>query len=199
VGGNVQAGSLTTGPATVRGLNARSGQVSLVTGAQTINPGTYTANTDGFAIGVVGWPSSPNPGCVGWAIGTSGGMTVYATGGNLGAFGPYWSDAQASNGNSFVLPVTAGATYGLSATQCKPPLHQADAPIWFYWVPLGTAPSGVATTERIGDPPDDLLPPVPELPEQIAAEEVVSLLEPFLARPIEGEAREQLVDALRRV
>jgi hypothetical protein len=201
VSGNVQAGSLTTGSATVTsGLNARSGSVSLVTGAQTINPGTYVARTDGFAIGVVGWPSSANPGCVGWAAGTSGGMIVYATGGNLGAFGPDWSDAQASNGNSFVLPVAAGASYGLSAQQVGGKLHQADAPIWFYWVPLGTAPAGVATTERIGDPPDDLLPPpMPQLPDSTAAEEVVSLLEPFLATPLEGEGREKLVEALRRI
>jgi hypothetical protein len=203
VSGNVQAGSLTTGSATVTsGLNATSGTVSLLTGAQTLNAGTYVAKTDGFAIGVVGWPASANPGCVGYAAGSSGGMIVYATGGNLGAFGPGWSDYQASNGNSFVLPVAAGATYSLSGWQCDGGLQQAAAPIWFYWVPLGTAPAGVATTERIGNAPDDLLLPVIPIrrpPEASAAEEVVALLEPFLASPLEGEAREKLVEALRRL
>jgi hypothetical protein len=199
--GNVQAGSLTTGSATVMsGLNAKPGPVSLVTGAQQIGAGTYRANTDGFAIGVVGWPSSTSPGCVGYAVGTGGGMTLLATGGNLGAFGPLWSDYQASNGNSFVLPVAAGASYGLAASQCDGGLQQAAAPIWFYWVPLGTAPSGVPTTERIGDPPDDLLPPLmPQPSDPAGAEEVVALLEPLLAKPLEGDAREKLIDALRRV
>jgi hypothetical protein len=201
--GNVQAGSLTTGSATVTsGLNAKPGPVSLVTGAQQIGAGTYQANTDGFAIGVVGWPSSANPGCVGYAVGTSGGMTLLATGGNLGAFGPGWSDYQASNGNSFVLPVAAGASYGLAASQIDGGLQQAAAPIWFYWVPLGTDPSGAPTPERIGDPPDDLLPPPPPMGQLFAptgAEEVVALLEPLLAKPLEGDAREKLIDALRRV
>ena len=198
VSGSVQAGSLTTGSATVTsGLNARSGPVQLVTGAQTLNPGTYRANTDGFAIGVVGWPSSTSPGCVGYAVGQSGGMTLRATGGNLGAFGPLWSKYQASNSNSFVLPVTRGATYVLTAYQCDGGLQQAEAPIWFYWVPLGTPPPGVATTERIGDPPDDLLsPPMPQPSDPTDAEEVVAALEPFLAKPLRGKARKKLVDAL---
>jgi hypothetical protein len=131
-----------------------------------LEPGTYVAQTAGLVIGVVGWPSSASPGCVGYALGQTGGMTVYATGGNLGAFGPAWSSYQASNGNSFTLPVSAGATFSIAAAQVGGSLHQADAPIWFYWVPQG-ADAGAETCERTGPPPEDLeLPPAAFTPDE---------------------------------
>ena len=199
VSGNVQAGSIATGTATVNSsLYARQSKVSMITGAQTINPGNYVANTDGFVLGTVGWPSSADPGCVGYASGQSAGMTVFATGGNLGAFGPRWSDYQASNGNTFVLPVAAGNNYVINAQQVDGGLQQAAAPIWFYWVPLGTAPSGLATTERLGDAPDDFVPlPKPRRAVRTGAEEAVTLLEPFLAKPLDDSTKEKLADALR--
>ncbi|MDQ3934192.1 MAG: polymer-forming cytoskeletal protein [Actinomycetota bacterium] len=201
VNGTLQASSLRTGNTAVTGLlTVRGGGVSAIAGMQGIGTGTHQANTDGFAIGVVGWPSSTSPGCVGYAAGQSGGMTVYATGGNLGAFGPLWSDYQASNGNSFVLPVASGAQYVLNGWQCGGGLQQASAPIWFYWVPLGTAASGVPSTVRIGDPSDDLKPPEPPGPKAAdGAHEVVDRLLPFLAREPDAKEREELVDALRRL
>jgi hypothetical protein len=199
VSGNVQAGSVAAGSATfTSSLLARQSKVSMITGAQTINAGNYVAYTDGFVLGTVGWPSSTGPGCVGYATGSSGGMTVVATGGNLGAFGPWWTEYQASNGNTFVLPVAAGNGYSLNARQCGGGLQQADAPIWFYWVPLGTPPSGGPTTERVGDPEELPALPEPRIAERTGAEETVALLEPFLAKPLDEETKEQLVDALRR-
>ena len=134
---------------------------------QDIQPGSYTASADGLVIGVVGWPSSSAPGCVGYAFGMTSGMTLIATGGNLGAFGPAWSDYQASNGNSFTMPVASGSGFTVAAQQVGGPLHQADAPIWFYWVTLGAAEGD--PFERTGDVPADLDLPTP--PEASSSEE----------------------------
>ncbi|MDQ3933448.1 MAG: hypothetical protein M3340_02330 [Actinomycetota bacterium] len=134
---------------------------------QQIQPGNYTASADGFVMGVVGWPSSSNPGCVGYAFGMTAGMTLLATGGNLGAFGPAWSDYQASNGNSFTMPVASGSTFTIAAQQTSGGLHQADAPIWFYWITLGDAEGDAF--ERTGDVPEDV--ELPALPEASGAEQ----------------------------
>lgn len=151
----LQGGATIGGGATINGgLNAWNGSLGLFCGAVAINPGTYTAGTDGFAVGTVGNPP-PDTGnlCVCWIAGSNGdGVYVRATGGNHGCFNTDWEKYWTSNGNSFVLPVRRGTTYSLSVQQFAQ--NQVNAPTWFFWVPLGTAPSGVPFTKTSDAVPD---------------------------------------------
>jgi hypothetical protein len=200
VPGNVSAGTLNAGATSVSGLTANRGRVMMVNPAGPLNAGTYTANTDGFAIGVVGWPDSASPGCVGYATGQCGGLRMIAVGGNLGAFGPGWSKAQASNGNSFTLPVASGSTFYLTAQQINGDLHQADAPIWFYWIRLGTEPGATGGCELVGPPPPSELPvDLMKSTYEEARVQVVELLERMIGRPIDQEDKQEFIKTLRRL
>jgi hypothetical protein len=198
---NLNATNATIGSATFNtGLNARQSRVSVLSGGTSVNPGTYQALTDGFVIGVVAWPSSTSPGCVGYAVGQSAGMTVCATGGNLGAFGPGWSDYQASNGNTFVLPVAAGNYWAINAYQCDGGLEQAAAPISFYWVPLGTAP-GATTFKWVSDEQLEIRPAIPEGrgDADAARAEFVAILEQALGKDLGQDVRQRLLEVLSRI
>ena len=217
VSGAANAGSLTTpnlsasraslSGATINGLNARGGQVAMVSGVQTITPGTqwsspasFQAPTDGFAIGVIGYPSSSSPGCMCYGYGQSSGLTVFATGGNVGFFGPGWSDYMSMNPNSFILPVQAGA-YFYVAVQQGSGGQQADAPYWYYWVPMGAGTVGAPLVSH-AEPGPDFVEPV--LTEQIGradegtgAPEFVAVLERVLGKPFDEITKQQMLDSLR--
>jgi hypothetical protein len=196
----VTAGTVTAGTMTATaGLVANGATVQLIAGSSLLQAGTYTTYTDGFAIGIVGWPSSTSPGCVGYANVSANGMSVWATGGNLGAFGPNWSDYQASNGNMCILPVACGSQLTLTASQATGSLQQANAIISFYWVPLGVnGPDAPQPLVRIGDAPELEIPEAFLRPDRDAARgELVAVLEELHGAPLGAELKERLLGALQ--
>jgi hypothetical protein len=205
VTGSLGAGSITAASITATGaFRATGASVSLFSGTQRIPPAQYLARTDGFVMGWVAWPPTSQPGCVGYVSGATQGLEVYATGGNLGAFGPGWSKYQAANGNTFLLPVVNGTNWKCNAWQTGEGLKQADAPTALFWIPLGTAAAGQATYERIGDVTDEL----PDMPEptprpqddrQAAIDGLVDVLEPLFAKPLDHETRGRLARAVARI
>lgn len=201
--GSVQTPSLTASAATVNGLNARAGRVSMMTGVQGLKPGAwnspaaFTAPTDGFAIGVIGHPSSATDGCMCWGYGQINGLTVYTTGGNVGFFGPGWGDYMASNPNSFILPVPAGWTFYVAVLQGTSG-QQSNAPYWYYWVPMGTGTVGAALVPEEKPGADFVVPPLPA-PHRARTNSplaFITVLERFLDKPIDDVTRQQMLEAL---
>jgi hypothetical protein len=205
VSGALQAGSLSAGSAsissaTINGLSASGGRVSLISGAQAINPGTswgspagFTAPTDGFAIGVIGYPNSSSPGCMCYGYGQSIGVTVFATGGNVGFFGPGWSNYMSMNPNSFVLPVPAGNNFYIAVQQGSGG-QQADAPYWYYWVPMGAGTVG-STVTQLDKPGPDFVQPAPIAADQRHdfGEKFIEALEELVGKKIDGKMRKKLL------
>lgn len=191
-GATISSGASVTG-----GLNA-SGLISMFSGANSINPGSYAANTDGVVIGVVGWPSDYSQLCFCWIFGSNGdGVSVYATGGNEGAFDNSWNKWQGSNGNTFTLPVRKGTSYSVSVQQGQH--NQLSAPTAFYWVPFGTSPSG-ATFTKISDS----VPPMPrpglsrrvQTSKETHVHELIDIIGELTARPIPSATRQRLLTVL---
>ena len=179
------------------GLTAKNGPASILTGPQPINPGSYTARTDGLVIGVVSWPSGYNNLCVCWITGSTPGLWVVATGGNQGAFSSGWDKWQTSNGNSFVFPVSKGNQWSVGVQQFDK--NQVAAPTAFYWVPLGTAPSG-ATFEWVSDEQphfDSGAVNRRALSKETKVLALVDVIEEILKRPIETASKHKLLRALQ--
>jgi hypothetical protein len=206
--GTVQAGTVSANnaklvAATLNSLTVRSGAVSMIGQAQGITPGSwespkgYVAPTDGYAIGVIGYPSSNTDGCMAWALGRTGSVTMMATGGNVGFFGWGWTDAMGSNPNSFALPVPAGNSFYVAIKQGTDG-QQSDAPYWFYWIPVGSGNVSQAL-EQLPDGTNELAAPgAKERHRSDAARwEFVALLEQLLGRGIDETTRQQLIASLR--
>src|SRR5205085_7917350 len=180
------------------GLTALSSAISMLTGAQVVGGGTYTANTDGFVIGYVGFPSSSNQLCITWIWGSTSGISVGALGGNVGMFKPSnsWQKWQASNPQSFTFPVRKGSTWSVSVQNSTS--NEVNAPTTFYWVPLGTASTG-NTIEKISDEAADLpvatISRVP-LPSDKHIRELVGLIEQLLGKQIDRTLKKQLISVL---
>src|SRR5437868_5931203 len=193
VGGSLNVSALAT---LSGGLTATAGPVAMATGARSINPGSYVANTDGLVVGFVSWPSDPKQLCVCWITGSTPGIWAVATGGNQGAFDNGFNKWTTSNGNSFVFPVSKGNTWSVGVQQMQQ--NQVAAPTGFYWIPLGTAPSGISF-EWISDeqPKIDvgatLKKPVSK-ENQVKA--LVEVIEEILTRPIERHTKKKLLKAL---
>jgi hypothetical protein len=136
------------------GLLGTGNFVSLFTGAQIIQPGKFTAKTDGFVIGTVMSPygNNANKLCVCWIFGQTWGQPpdiyVYATGGNLVCFNSSGTRYQLPNNQSFLMPVRKGANWELGVGQDSS--NQAPALVYFWWIPLGMDSSG-QTFEKISD------------------------------------------------
>lgn len=202
---NLSAGTTSLGATTINGLNARAGQVAMTGGPQAITPGSwqtpaaFRAPTDGFAIGVIGNPASFTDGCMCWGFGQSNGVTVFVTGGNVGYFGPAWSDYMGSNPNSFILPVAAGATFYIAVQQGTAG-QQSNAPYWFYWVPVGSGTVAGPLLEY-DQPGPDFQPPLPVTegrPPTSSSLEFITILERLLGKPIDETTRQQLLSCTRR-
>jgi hypothetical protein len=102
-----------------------------------IAPGSYVPASDGLVIGTVGYQSNTGAKCAAVAYGWTAAVgNVYATGGN----DVMWTDG--NNfwmwivANSFVLPVTKGATFSIGVMQVGG--GDVAAPTSFAWVPFGT-------------------------------------------------------------
>ena len=138
------------------GLFGTANLVSLLTRAQSIQPGKYTSNTDGFVVGVVTGPSSAyaNRLCVCWIWGQTVDMPpeIYmsATGGNVTCFNSSGQRYQFANNQSFVMPIRKGVTWEVYASQGS--TNQVPANFGFWWVPLGTG-SFTPTFEKLSDQP----------------------------------------------
>jgi hypothetical protein len=197
---SISAGSASLSSATINGLTASGGPVSLISGAQAITPGPwsspagFTAPTDGFAIGVIGYPSSSSPGCMCYGYGQSIGVTVFATGGNVGFFGPGWSSWMSMNPNSFVLPVPAGNAFYVAVAQGSGG-QQADAPYWYYWVPMGAGNVGAALI-AMEKPGPDFVQPAPIAAAHLRHEisnNFIEALEEIVGKKIDSKTRKKLL------
>ncbi|HEX8054961.1 MAG TPA: hypothetical protein VF517_18405 [Thermoleophilaceae bacterium] len=171
VSGGLEAGTLTAGTGTFGVLLAAgSATVNMLGGPDTIplQPSgpypsftNYVANTDGMVIGAVTWPDiDPSVGTA-WAMacGTSGPLQLYTGGTRSDDSGPKLA------GDSFVLPVAAGAPFSLwSMLQGRAGSGSAR----FTWMSLGSPPAGQPPYEQIGtaEPVDLAALGLPNLPPQ---------------------------------
>ena len=142
-----------TGGLITMGLTA-GGPVSIFGLSQKLNPGTYTAATDGFVVGTV----YPLSGAVFYDLtiyGFNNVMRVQASGGGTFVAVPnsgnsYWVNTS----GMFILPVPAGNTFTLGLI--NPVVSNAPMPYYaFYWYPYGSvpltatpAPTATQTTSR---------------------------------------------------
>ena len=195
INGDLQTGSLTTGTATFTSrLDLRGASLSILGAAQTIQGlGTYTAKADSLVVVTAPGPQMYPPPNVGYVVtGTCRSTTMYATGG-------YWSpiNSQILVSSSFVLPVPAGQQFTLAASGGWG--GQAVLAL----IPLGALPAQGPAFELVAEAPAPdraLEQAVAEATAQRtrAADELLALLDPFLARPLDDETKEKLADALRR-
>lgn len=181
------------------GISGSGGTVSLIGSPQSISPGNYTAPTDGFVLGYVGFPNAnPDPSCICWIYGTTGDATVGALGGNVGYFNSDWDKGQASNQGSFLLPVGKGATWGVTAVQGQG--MQAQAPYAFYWIPVGAG--SVSQAERIGDAVVPVRPRqvkrVP-IPKENLIGELADIIDSLVDKPMPAATRSRLREVLTRM
>jgi len=201
----INAGLTLQGGATITGgLTATGSPVAMISGASAINPGNYSAGTDGFCVGWVASPGTPYNNacsCQLWAS-NSDGVQVQATGGNTGLFNSDWTKCAWINNQSLILPVRKGTTWSCGANQAGG--AQANASYQFYWVPVGTPATG-ATFQRLGEA---LMPPniVPStlvqrisLPKDQFVDELINVIGLLAPKPIPSDIRERLVNVLRKL
>ncbi|MBC7910626.1 MAG: hypothetical protein H7Y30_09005 [Pyrinomonadaceae bacterium] len=181
------------------GLFGTNSPVGIMTAAQGVNPGSFVAHTDGLVIGAVSWPANPDLYCMCWIIGNTNGIVVAATGGNHGAFANDWTKWRASNGNTFMFPVSKGNRWSLGVAQA--PSNEIAAPTSFYWVPLGTAANG-NTFERVSDEqPEFKVSEVHRRPvrNDEYIRELVATIEAIFDKPIERMLRKRLINVLTKM
>lgn len=198
---SLNAAVATLGATVINGLNARGGKVAMIGSAQSITPGSWNspasfqAPTDGFAVGVIGFPSSVTDGCMCYGYGQTGGMTVYVTGGNMGFFGPGWSDYMASNPHSFIMPVAANAMFYVAVMQGSGG-QQSNAPYWYYWVPVGAGAVG-SELVALDKPGRDFHRPAPVKEQAIDRKtdrlEFIAILERIVGKPLDAVTKKQLL------
>lgn len=112
----------------------------------------YTADTDGFVIGVVGYPGEAYTLCGTQIVGyLNGNCMMVATGGNV-----VYSDGKSNfsswgSPNCLTMPVPKGGKFELKVVNGG----SIDAPTYCYWVPLGT--SGITSAISVKNTLDDFL------------------------------------------
>lgn len=178
-------GALTVGGSA--GLGAASvASLRVTNSASMLNPrgigaGSYVASSDGFVVGIVGWPSNAGLKCAAVAYGSTAGVgSVYARGGNR----VFWASSNAKNfsswmvGGSFVLPVRRNNGFSIGVYQVNG--RDVDAPVAFAWVPFGTSASlrELTPAEAADYGLDAITPPPPrELSSPPVGAEVSHLME----------------------
>ena len=204
---SLNASAATLGATTITGLSALGGAVSMIGYPQSIQPGmnpnwnVYTAPTDGFAVGWVYWPAGDNvsAGCMAIAFGFANGMQVSATGGNVGFFGPGWSDCMWSNANTFVLPVAANSQFQVMLQQMGGSGQQANAQYAFWWIPIG---SGQVTATFVGTKKAEAQHAPKNYHVQHRPDEArwkfIATLERVVGRQIDPVTKQQLISELRQ-
>ena len=109
---------------------------------QSLSAGTYTAPTDGFAIGIVNGSIGPAPSSA-FITGSCGPVEMVASGGQAvnqvtNTTGTVAVGTTAV-GTSFILPVPANKPFTLAVNQSA--ANATPAPTEFWWMPLGTGPA----------------------------------------------------------
>jgi len=117
-----------SGPA----IEVSNGGVKMIGSPTTgLKDGTYTANTDGFVIGVITPPDSASVTSVVWLTASSDDLTVRATGGNSSGPGISFT-----NYGNLLLPVQIGKEFSVSAAQGRN--NDEDSIYSYYFIPMGT-------------------------------------------------------------
>lgn len=107
---------------------------------------TYTADTDGFVVGVVGPPTEAYTLCGTQVCGYLNGNSIMtATGGNLVYSNGQHAIASWGSPNCLTMPVPKGSTFMLKVINGG----DIDAPTNGYWVPLGK--SGIQSASAISN------------------------------------------------
>lgn len=201
----VTNGLSVTGGATITGgLTGTSNFVSMFSGAIQVQPGTFTAHTDGFVLGWVWAPASGGPGqlSIGWIYGSAPGVWMVATGGNVGAFKSDWGKVSLSNGGNFTMPVKRGDSWSVSVQQADS--NQAAAQTGFYWCPLG-ANAGQSTFTRVSN--DTPTPPMQRAHavERVSKSkteyvtELIDVITELAPKPISAKLRKRLEHVLTKL
>jgi len=202
-------GLLTAGSATINGLLRSIGSVSMLGVPQSISPKTYTSPTDGFAVGYVGTPGDNTKICRTLIFGSAPGVQATAQGGNYTAFFR-WSGSSGTAWlgglqNSFCMPVQKGVNFSVSFWNDGN--NEANAPTYFYWVPLGAG--NVGNLEVVGDAVPFM--PVEEASSivQIASRapdmhdldisDLMSVMDEILGAYMNDAQRSKLQEAVRRI
>lgn len=194
VSGALTAGSSGLGAATAASLTVQS-WVSMFN-PRLINPGNYTASSDGLVVVTVGWPAN-NPGAKSNAIATAWSQAtgnIYATGGNNMING----GTMAGLGSSLTLPVKRGAPFTIGLQQ----YGDTGAPASFTWIPFGTnATLETVTDEALaaaGYVEPDLRPTaIPEFDADFAISEIIAIFLEALDTSVPDEHTERVTAALR--
>ncbi len=106
----------------------------LAQGTSVPNTGVY-ANTDGFAVAQVLYPSDNSQMSYAYGQIYTAGTWFQNQGGTVGSFGSGWSYAMNNNPNAMTIPIAANSYwqyYGGNA-----PDNQMDSVIQIWWFPLG--------------------------------------------------------------
>ncbi|MGJ8573110.1 MAG: hypothetical protein ACSHXI_20685 [Hoeflea sp.] len=132
-----------------------SGSSNMFGTVKKLDTGTYTANSDGFAIGYVAKPAKVTGMDAANIFGETDGLAVSATGGHIVDYmaSGMRSCTTISNTNSFMMPVKKGSSFSLSIGRWKTNGILVDAPpISFFWVPIGTSSTLTAVKTADIDP-----------------------------------------------
>jgi hypothetical protein len=214
-GGAMLDGLTVNGNAVVNGNVAMkstsvSGSVSMMKGATLLYKGTkkdtvwMTAQTDGFLVAQMHWPSEVTKFSLAFVQFYASGNWFCQIGGTVGSFGRAWSDAMMSNANVACVPVRQGESCAYSIGQDKD--NQLDSEASVFWFPLGAGSVGQSIVE-LAEPPHGTEDP-PKLAsnlrqaeiERIAhANEFVDDLAQSFGVPLENMKRSELAMRLAQL
>jgi hypothetical protein len=157
------------------------------------NPKRYHAYANGFALGRIESPGSATKGCVCWGYGRTQDITVCATGGNMGYFGPSWAYYMTSNLHSFLLPVAGGDDFYIGVEQNRGHGQQTNAPYFFHWISFEGG--NALQSSRSDDAPEpDFVPPPRPVDQLQNRREFIAILEEILGTPIDADTGRQLLE-----
>lgn len=152
----VNGNAVINGNAAMKSLNV-AGAVSMMKGATLLYKGTkkdavwMTAQTDGFLVAQMHWPSEVTKFSLAFVQFYASGSWFCQIGGTVGSFGRAWSDAMMSNANVACVPVRQGERCAYAVDQNKD--NQVDSEASVFWFPLGAGGVGESITE-LTDPPE---------------------------------------------
>ena len=196
------AGGLTVqGVATLQGgLNALGGALAMLTPAQSIDTGSYTASTDGFVIGTIGYPITLSTEVsLGTVFGTIDGMTCVASGGYVGFFAPgnYCGPIM----NSFCMPIRKGADWRISVGLDNN--NQINPSTQFFWIPTGTTSSSESLVRHGDAEPPKEFKVTPHrrvaVPQEHLIDELADIIDSLVDKPMPPATRSHLREVLTKM
>lgn len=206
--GGVTTGNLTVSSnatlnnTAINGVLTTSQLVGMMGNGAAIQPGTYTAATDGFITGNIYTPSDSGKASVAWIAGSCNGAYVQATGGNVcfmyresGSTRSWW---WGSNPQSFMLPVKKGTTCSVAVQYGQK--NELNPTVGFYWIP-----TGVGSLTKIGEA-EELLEDLATISEATSfgtytheprVNELMGVLTDLFGEKLTPEKKEALHDAIK--